>query len=61
MNKFLQNIASGIYSIFEGMGSITLFPNDSIEIKGDYEALKSDWDKVNKDFESILGKYKNDE
>jgi hypothetical protein len=57
MNIF-KFISEGIYNIFKGIGTFTLFPQNHIETKSDYESLMSDWDKINKDFESVLGKHK---
>ena len=57
MNIF-KFISEGIYNIFKGIGTFTLFPQNHIETKSDYESLMSDWEKINKDFESVLGKNK---
>lgn len=56
--NLIKFVINGIYNVFKGIGSITLFPQNHIEIKSDYESLKSGWEKVGEDFYKVLGEYK---
>jgi len=50
------------WKLIEGMGSIfNLFPTFDHKPMSDYDALKSDWEAIGKDFESVLGKYKKED
>jgi hypothetical protein len=58
----------GLMAFLEGFASIfNIFPTTETKLpklkdeSDDYEAMKSDWEAIGKDFESVLGKRDDDQ